>query len=149
MRRIVVHFGLILTLLAFVLSARAQVALIEFAHPFHARHLAGVVVDSTGAPVSGVVVEDCVQTFIQARASVEADTSIFEKRMILDCHSEPEHILASTKTDAHGYFEFPRSKMGTTHYLFVYCPGWDPMQMIVKLRRYVKRNLKIQLHIAT
>jgi hypothetical protein len=149
MRRIAVQIGLILAFIVFALPARAQMALIEFAHPFSARNLAGVVVDSTGATVSGVVIEDCVQTFIQARASVEAETPIFEKRMILDCHSKPEHILASTTTDSNGRFKLTHAKMGSTHYLFVYCPGFDPMQITVKLRWFAKRNLRIRLVIAT
>jgi len=47
----------------FGVSARAQLALITFDRPFQTRNLAGVVVDSMGAPVSGVVIKDCVQTF--------------------------------------------------------------------------------------
>ena len=149
MRRLAMQIGLIVTLLVFALPVRAQVELIEFAHPFHAQNLAGVVVGSTGAIVPGVVVKDCVQTFRQVRASVESQTPVFEKRMILDCHSEPKHVLASTTSDSNGRFRFPHTKMGTTHYLFVYYPGFDPMQITVKLRWFAKGNLRIQLHIAS
>jgi hypothetical protein len=149
MRRIAIQIGLVLALLVFALPARAGIELITFDRPFNARNLAGIVVDSTGAPVPGVVIEDGVQTFIQARASIEAETPVFEKRMILDCHSEPKHVLASTKTDAHGHFEFPRAKMWTTHYLYVMCDGFDPIQITVKLRWFAKGNLRIKLVIAT
>jgi hypothetical protein len=149
MRRLAVLIGLTLALLAFALPARAGIELITFDHPFHARNLAGVVVDATGAPVPGVMIEDCVQTFRQVRASGEAETPVFEERMILDCHSEPKHVLASITTDSNGSFRFPHAKVGTTHYLFVYSPGFDPMQITVKLRWFAKGNLRIQLHIAT
>jgi hypothetical protein len=149
MRRIAIHIGLVLALIAFALPARAGIDLITFAHPFHAQYLTGIVVDSTGAPVPGVVIEDCVQTFIQARASIESETPVFEKRMILDCHFEPKHVLASTTSDSNGRFKFPHAKMGTTHYLFVSYPGFDPMQITVKLRWFAMGNLRIQLQIAT
>jgi hypothetical protein len=148
MRRIAIRIGLILALIAYALPVRAQ-ALIEFSHPFHAQNLAGVVVDSTGAPAPGVVIEDCVQTFRKVRGSDHSETPVFEERMILDCHSEPKHVLASITTDSNGSFRFPHAKMGTTHYLFVYSPGFDPMQITVNLRWFAKRNLRIMLIIAT
>ena len=149
MRRIAVQIGLVLALLAFALPARAGIELITFAHPFRTHHLAGVVVDATGAPVPGVVIEDCVQTFRQVRAPGDAEPPVFEEAMVLDCHSEPKHILASTTTDSNGRFKLPHAKMGSTHYLYVYCPGFDPMQITVKLRWFARRNLRIKLHIAT
>lgn len=149
MRRIAIQIGLILALIAYALPARAGIDLITFRYPFHAQSLAGIVVDSAGSPVPGVVIEDCVQTFRQVRGSDHSEPPVFEEAMILDCHSEPKHILASTKTDAHGHFEFPQAKMWTTHYLYVMCDGFDPMQITVKLRWFAKGNLRIQLHIAT
>ena len=149
MRRIAMQVGLMLALLAFALSARAGIDLITFDRPFHAQNLAGVVVDSTGAPVPGVEVEDCIQTFKQVRAPGDAEPPIFEQAMLLDCHSEPKHVLASTTTDSKGRFRFPHAKIGTTHYLFVYCPGFDPMQINVKLRWFARRNLRIRIDVAT
>src|ERR1035438_4428829 len=125
MRRFCLRFGILVALVAFALPARA-IEFITFEHPFHARNLAGVVVDSTGAPVPGVMIEDCVQTFRQVRASGEAETP---ERMILDCHSEPKHVLASTTSDYNGHFKLPHAKMGSTHYIFVSYPGFDPMQI--------------------
>jgi hypothetical protein len=131
------------------MPARAGIDLITFAHPFHAQNLAGIVVDSTGAPVPGVVIEDCVQTFRQVRGSDHSEPPVFEEAMILDCHSEPKHVLASTTSDSEGRFKLPHAKMGTTHYLFVYCSGFDPMQITVKLRWFARRHLRIKLIIAT
>jgi hypothetical protein len=148
MRRIAIQFGLILALLVFVQPARAQNQTISI-EGLHARHLDGVVVDSMGAPVPGVVVEDCVQTFRQVRGSDHSEQPVYEEAMILDCHSEPKHVLVSTTSDSKGRYKFPHAKMGTTHYLFVYCPGFDPMQITVKLRWFAKRNLRIKLVIAT
>ena len=135
-------------LFLFVPSMRAQLELVTFDRPFQARNLAGVVVDSTGASVAGVVIEDCVQTFRQVRAPGDAEPPVFEKAMILDCHFEPKHVLASTATDSEGRFRFPQAKMGTIHYLHVSCNGWDPMQFQVKIRRFARANLLIKLHIA-
>ena len=149
MRRIAVLIGSILILIAFALPARAGIELITFEQPFHAQNLAGVVVDATGAPVPGVVIEDCVQTFRQVRAPGDAEPPVFEEAMVLDCHFEPKHILVSTTTDSNGRFKLPQAKMGSTHYLYVYCPGFDPMQITVKLRWFARRNLRIKLHIAT
>jgi hypothetical protein len=148
MRRIAMQFGLILALLTFALPARAQGNTL-ISYPIHAQNLAGVVMDFMGVPVPGVVIEDCVQTFRQVRAPGDAEPPVFEEAMILDCHSEPKHVLASTTSDSKGYFKLPHAKMGSTHYLFVYCPGFDPMQLTVKLRWFAKKNLRIRLDIAT
>jgi hypothetical protein len=148
-RRIAIQIGLVLALFTFALPARAGIELITFEQPFRAHHLSGVVVDSTGAPVPGVVIEDCVQTFIQARASGNAEPPVFEKRMILDCHSEPKHVLASTTTDSKGHFKFPHTKMEAMHYLYVNRSGFDPMQITVKLRWFAKGKLRIKLIVAT
>ena len=122
MRRIIVHFGLILALFAYALPARA-IELITIERPFRAQNLAGVVVDSTGATVSGVVVEACDAAY--------------------------KRVLATTRTDANGHFAFPKAKIGTTHYLHFQSNGFDPMQITVQLRRFAKGNLRIKLYIAT
>jgi hypothetical protein len=149
MRRLSVLLGLTMAVFVLALPAQAEYQLIEFAYPFHAHELAGVVVDQTGMPVSGVVIEDCVQTFRQVRASSDAETPVFEERMILDCHVEPKHVLASTTTDSKGRFKFPQPKMGTTHYLYVTRNGFDPMQITVKIRWFAIRQLRIRISVAT
>ena len=148
MRRIVFRLGIVAALIAFALPVRA-IELITIEHPFRVQHLAGVVVDTTGAPVPGVVIVDCVQSFRQVRASGDAETPVFEKRMILDCQVEPKHVLASTTTDSQGRFNFPHTKMENTHYLYIQSPGFDPMQITVKTCWFARRNLRIKLHIAT
>lgn len=148
MRRLAIQIGLVLALIAFALPAWAGLETIVVG-PVHARHLTGVVVDSAGAPVPGVVIEDCVQTFRQVRAPGDTEPPIFEEAMILDCHSEPKHVLSSTATDSKGYFKLPHARIGSTHYLYVYCSGFDSMQITVKLRWFAKNNLRIKLVIAT
>jgi hypothetical protein len=124
MRRLAVQLCLLVTLLVFALPARAQgYALIVIEHPFRAHQLAGIVVDPSGASVSGVVVEDCNPAF--------------------------DHVLTSTTTDANGYFAFPQAKIGTTHYLHMQFNGFNPMRITVVLRRFAKPRLQIKLHIAT
>jgi hypothetical protein len=149
MRKLVLKFGMVGAFFASVPSAQAQWSLIEFAHPFRAHNLSGVVVDTMGAPVAGVVVEDCIQTFVQARASGDVDPPVFEERMLLDCHSEPKHVLASTTTDSKGYFRFLHAKTGSTHYLYLTQTGFDPMQITVKLRLFARAGLRLNLVIAT
>jgi hypothetical protein len=148
MRRIFILLGLVVTVIVFVLPARAN-QLIAITDPFHAHELAGVIVDRTGALVPGVMIEDCVQTFGQQWTSIHEKKTVLDEPMLLDCHSEPKHVLASTTTDSKGHFKFPLSKTGTTHYLHLSCSGFDPMQITVKLRWFAKRNLKIMISIAT
>jgi len=149
MRRPAMMIGLFVTLGALSLPARAGIELITFAHPFRTHNLAGVVVDSMGAPVAGVVIEDCVQTFKQVRSSGDAEKPVFEERMVLDCHFEPKHVRASTTTDSEGRFKFPHAKMGSTHYLYLSQSGFDPMQITVKLRHFAHAEVRLQLVIAT
>jgi uncharacterized protein YfaS (alpha-2-macroglobulin family) len=122
MRHRRVQIGLVVSLLLCALSAQAQWELITL-EGVSARHLAGFVTDSTGAPVSGVAIEDCDPSYKQ--------------------------VLASATTDANGHFDFPKTKMGTTHYLHLESRGFDPMRIPVKLRRFSKANLKIQLYPAS
>lgn len=123
----------------FVPSAHAQLELIVIDRPFQARNLAGVVVDSTGAAVPGVLVEECDASFTRTISGV----------LVGDCDQDPKHVLASTTTDVNGHFAFPRAKMGTTHYLHVRCNGWDPMPFSVKMRRLARTTLRIRLRTAT
>jgi hypothetical protein len=122
-RRSASRLGIVVASLFCVLTAQAQYELITIEHPFRAQNLAGIVVDSTGAPVPGASIEDRDATFT--------------------------NVLASTTTDANGSFELPRTKVGTTHYLHVQSKGFDPMHITVTLRHLAKLKLKIQLHIAS
>jgi len=142
------RIGLILALIAFALPARAQYELIEIEKPFRAHNLAGVVVDSTGAPVDGVVVVECDAIFIPLHAWNSAGESVPDV-LDTDCDREPKHILRSTTTDANGHFAFPKAKTGTTHYLYLRSKGFDPMKITVKSRFFAKGQLRIKLVIAT
>jgi hypothetical protein len=149
MRRLSLLSVLVVAIFAITPSSRAT-ELITFSGPFHAHELAGVVVDNvTGEPVPGVLIEDCVQTFGRQWTSIHENKFVLDEPTLLDCHSEPKHVLASATTDSKGHFKFPRAKMGTTHYLNISCYGFEPMQITVKLRWFAKRNLRIRLDTAT
>jgi hypothetical protein len=110
-------------LLLFALPVPAQYELITIEKPFRAHNLAGIVVDPTGAPVAGVVVEDRDAAF--------------------------KRVLFSITTDASGHFAFAGPKSGKVHYLHLQSNGFDPLQITVKLRRATRGELRIQLHVAS
>jgi uncharacterized GH25 family protein len=146
--RFSILLGLVVVVFASAQPSRAQYELIEFAYPFHAQKLAGTVVDSTGAPVSGVEVEECDAQFtpIQVKGPNGEPVSRVEHG---SCDQDSKHVLASTTTDTNGYFAFPPVKSGTIHYLHFQSKGFDPMQITVKTRWFARRNLRIKLVIAT
>jgi len=123
MRRIAVWLGLAALLLGFVRPALAGNELIVIERPFHARALAGVVVDWNGAPVPGVTIEDCDPAF--------------------------DRVLASTTTDASGHFAFPEAKIGTTHYLRLKSNGFNQMHIAAELRHLAKGAVRVRLVVAT
>jgi uncharacterized GH25 family protein len=147
MRRIAMQFGLILALFAFALPARA-IELISIANPFHAHKLAGVVVDDTGTPVPGVVVDECAAIFITRHAWNGFGEQVSDEQDT-DCNLEPKHILSSTITDANGRFAFPHQKQGSRHYLYLHSREFDPMKIIVKIHWYARRTLRIEIHVRT
>jgi hypothetical protein len=123
MRKIAMRLTAIVVSLGLVSAAYAQgYALVVIEHPFRAQDLAGAVVDPTGAPVEGVVVEDCDASFM--------------------------HVLASTQTDEKGRFRFPKAKSGSTHFLRLEVHGFDPMHVTVLIRRLARTKLCIRLTIA-
>jgi len=147
MKAFCVQVGIALALLACSLPALAQLELITFERPLRASSLAGIVVDPTGVPVSGVVVEDCDALFspVLARGAAGEPAQVALQG---DCDRDPKHVLGSTETDANGHFVFPRAKLGTTHYLHLSCRGFDPMQIAVKLRFFARPGVRIKLYIA-
>ena len=148
-RRLTAQLGLVFALFAFALPVRAQgYALIVIEHPFRAHSLAGVVVDSMGTPVPGVVVEECDAIFTPVHAWNSAGEPLPDW-LETDCDREPKHILSSTTTDASGHFAFPHKKIGTTHYLYLHSNGFDPTKITVKLRLLARAEVRIKLVIAT
>jgi hypothetical protein len=121
---------------------------ITIAKPFIARSLSGIVVDSTGAPVPDLVVERCDALFVPSEV-YNGEGQSAGKQMLPDCNREPGHAITTTKTDANGHFAFPNAKSGRTFYLHFSGPGFDPMQIAVKLRFYSWARLRIKMGIAT
>jgi uncharacterized GH25 family protein len=110
-------------LFVLLLPVRAQLERITIERPFRAQNLSGTVVDLTGAPVPGVVVEDRDAAF--------------------------KSTLFSTTTDSNGHFVFPPAKNGTLHYPHFESRGFDPMQITVKLHRLARAEVRIRLHVAS
>jgi hypothetical protein len=135
-------------ILAFALPAWGGIELITIERPFHARSLAGFVIDATGAPIPGVVVEECDASF-SPRPIIDSAGKPVPRVMLRDCDQDPKHILASTTTDANGHFAFPEAKKAAAHYLHLSSSGFDPMQVIVKVSRLARSAPHIQMHIAT
>ena len=122
MRRKVRQRVIFAILLACSMHTKAQLELITIEQPFHAKSLAGVLSDPSGAAVDGVVVEECDSTY--------------------------KSVLASVTTGTNGHFALPSAKNGTTHFLRLRHYGFDPMQITVKIGRFARGELNIQLHIA-
>lgn len=128
-------------------STRAQYELIIIEKPFSSHSLSGVVVDPTGAPIAGAVVEECKAPFtpIEARNAQGKPTG-----EILHGDCTQGSIVATKETNAHGHFSLPKAKEGKqTYYLHVSSPGFDPMQITVKLKFFARAGVRIRLHIAT
>jgi hypothetical protein len=116
--------------------------------PFVARNLSGVVVDPSGSPISGVVVEQCDASFVQSEVYNGQGQSA-GKVLVPDCNREPGHAITITTNDANGRFGFPNVKSGRVYYLHLSGPGFDPMQVTVKLRFFARAGVRIQLRVAT
>jgi hypothetical protein len=134
--------------LAFARVAPAQLALITIERPFHARVLAGVVVDETGSPIPRVVVEECDASF-SPRPVYDPGEKLSPTTMLWNCETDPRHIIASTTTDASGHFSFPNAKKGKVHYLYLNLSGFDPLQVIVKVGRFARSEPQIKMTVAT
>jgi hypothetical protein len=132
----------------FALPAPGQLQLITIEHPFDAPNLSGVVVDASGVPISGVIVEECDASFTSLPGHDPAGKSA-PPYMLWDCDRNSRHVTASTKTDTNGHFSFPGTRKAKVHYLHLSLDGFDPMQVMVKLNRSARSELRIQMHIAT
>ena len=128
--------------------ASAQLVLITIEKPFTAHSLSGVVVDTTGAPIPAAVVEECDMQFTPIEIK-DAKGGPTGENLHGDCTQTPRRVVATTETNAHGHFSIPKAREGKTYYLHVSSPGFDPMQIKVRLRFFARTGVRIRLHIAT
>ena len=140
--------GLIAAIFLAMPPANAQLELITIEKPFTAHSLSGVVVDETGSPIPGAVVKECEAPFTPIEAKDAQDKPNGE---ILhgDCTQAPSHVVATTETNPHGHFSLPKAKTGKIFYLHVSSPGFDPMQITVRLKFFARAGVRVRLHIAT
>jgi hypothetical protein len=132
-------------ILVYAAFARAQYELIVIEKPFYARNFAGTILDPSGAPVAGAVVEECA-----ALASPVEYRNPNDPRIGLlhaDCDPDQHHVLASAVTDAGGHFVLPRTRNLTVRYLHVEAKGFDPLQIVVKRRSTAPAELRVTLHL--
>lgn len=123
MRRIAIWLAVTAFSIGIASAAFAQgYALITLERPFQARNLAGLVVGHAGAPVRGVLVEECDASFTR--------------------------ILASTRTDKDGHFAFPKATSGSRHYLSLSKDGFNPMHVTVHIRHLAATEVRIHLSVA-
>jgi hypothetical protein len=146
MRRLCACLSIAVPALVFALTVRAQ-DLVIIERPFRAHILAGVVVDTAGSPVSGVLVQECDASF-SPRPLLDPAEKLTPMTMLWDCRRDPKHVIASTKTDANGRFLFPQTKKTKTHYLQLSLDGFDPMEIVVKLSPFSRSEPHIQMHVA-
>ena len=65
------------------------------------------------------------------------------------CSSGWKAVLASTKTDDHGYFEFIKKPSGRIFYLQFWEPGVNRLQVKVRVSKRATHDLTIHLNVAT
>jgi hypothetical protein len=98
------------------------VSTIEYEKMQLARSLAAVVVDPTGSPIPGVLVEEC--------------------------SSDWKESFRSTKTDTAGGFTFVPVKGRSVYYLQLRMNGFNPLRVPVKLNSKHGKNLQLTLEVA-
>jgi hypothetical protein len=64
------------------------------------------------------------------------------------CSSDWQMVLASTKTDDHGYFSL-KKPAGKLFYIRLSSPGINPFQLRVRIKKHASRDLTIHLSVAT
>ena len=101
----------------------AQYQIIEIEKVQLATSLAAVVIDTTGSPMPGVLVEEFSSDWKQS--------------------------LRSTKTDATGGFTLAPAKGRDVYYLQLRMNGFDPLRVRVKIDPKQGKNLRLKLEIAT
>lgn len=118
--RALCKLGAIAILLLMARDVHAVYETVTIEKPFHARSVSGVVVDPSGAPVSGVTVDDCDPSF--------------------------ERVVRSTTTAENGSFDLPKDKK-SVHYLSFRARGFNPLRITVVLRTFAHANFRVKLPI--
>jgi hypothetical protein len=147
MRRLSAALCSAFAVLAFAPPAWGGIELINIVRPFHAHNLAGVVADQSGAPMPGVLVEECDASFSPLPDEPAGKSAPVV--MLWDCDRDPKHVMSSTKTDANGHFSFARAKKAKAHYLHLSLDGFDPMEVVVKVSRFARSEPRIKMRVAT
>ena len=101
----------------------AQYQTIEIEKVQLARSLAAMVLDPTGPPIPGVLVEEF--------------------------SSDWKESLRSTRTDATGGFTFAPVKGRDVYFLELRINGFDPLRVRVKIDPKQGKNLRLKLELAT
>ena len=110
-------------LLLVPIHLHAQYQTIEIENVQLARSLAAVVLDPTGSPIPGVLVEESSPNWKES--------------------------LRSTRTDATGGFSFAPVKGRNVYYLQLRMDGFDPLRVRVKIDPKRGKNLRLKLEVAT
>ena|SRR5579862_2056712 len=101
----------------------AQYQTVEIEKVQLARSLGAVVLDPTGSPISGALVEEF--------------------------GSDWKESLRTTKTDATGRFSLAPVKGRDVYYLQLRMNGFDPLRVRVKIDPKQGKNLRLKLEVAT
>jgi len=143
-----VGFGVVL-LLGISASARAGIELVEIESAIHARHLAGIIVDPTGAPISGVLVKECASSAGGAQDSPPPEFAREFTQFDSNCENTNKLVVAWAISDSSGHFVLPKLSSNGPYQILVSSNGFDPMRMTIKLRFLAPKQLRIKMHIAT
>lgn len=110
-------------LLLLTLGISAQHEIVEIEQPQSAKAVAGVVVDPSGAPLSGVTVEERSEDW--------------------------KAVLRSTETDENGRFHFKPSQNKTVYYLYLSRYGFNWLRIKLQLSKTAKSPLVVKMPIGT
>jgi len=99
-----------------------QFQVIQIEEPVQSRSLSGIVLDPTGATISGVLVEQCEEGW--------------------------KNCFAQTRTDEDGRFSWRHAGNGK-HFLRLSKNGFDPLWITVVVVRSSKTEIRLYLTVAT
>jgi len=141
------RFSIVLAICSIASTAHAQIELIEIGYPIRARHLAGVVLDPSGAGVPGVLIGECAVATGKPAPEVPAFASGFGAFQA-SCGGDNEHVVAWAVSDSAGHFAVPNVTSARAHKLVISAAGFDPIRLTVRLRRIARKEMRITLKVA-